>query len=57
MATCMYTLEGHSDGVNSAAFSHDSTLIVSASDDRTVKIWDVKRAICICTLKGHRDTG
>ncbi len=55
MATDMYTLKGHRDWVNSAAFSHDSALVVSASDDHTVKIWDAKTATCVYTLEGHRN--
>ncbi|HIK08479.1 MAG TPA: hypothetical protein IGS40_28065 [Trichormus sp. M33_DOE_039] len=32
-------LEGHTSGVNSAIFSPDGSLIVSASADNTIKIW------------------
>lgn len=34
---CLSTLEGHSDSVESVAFSPDSTRLASGSDDRTVK--------------------
>ena len=35
------TLKGHSDDVNSVAYSPDGKHVVSGSDDRTVKVWDV----------------
>jgi WD40 repeat protein len=37
-------LAGHEDGVTSAAFSPDAARAVSASDDETVRIWDVSIA-------------
>jgi WD40 repeat protein len=49
----LQTLEGHSDKVRSVAFSHDSTLLASASTDRTVKIWDASSGACRATLEGH----
>ncbi|KAF2683539.1 WD40 repeat-like protein [Lentithecium fluviatile CBS 122367] len=39
--------------VNSVAVSHDSTQLVSASDDRTVKLWDARSGECLSTLEGH----
>ncbi|RYO39209.1 Vegetative incompatibility protein [Alternaria arborescens] len=52
-SACLQTLEGHSDDVNSVAFSHDSTRLASASYDNTVKIWDASTGACLHTLEGH----
>ncbi|KAF2811756.1 uncharacterized protein BDZ99DRAFT_487370 [Mytilinidion resinicola] len=52
-SACLQTLEGHSSFVNSVAFSHDSARLASASDDCTVKIWDVSSGACLQTLEGH----
>ena len=30
----------HSRDINSVAFNHDGTKIVSGSDDKTIKVWD-----------------
>src|ERR1700681_1235813 len=49
-SACLQTLEGHSDSVNSVAFSHDSTRLASASYHSTVKIWDAGSGECLQTL-------
>jgi WD40 repeat protein len=54
-SACLQTLEGHSSGVTSVAFSHDSTKLASASDDKTVKVWDASSGACLHTLEGHSD--
>jgi WD40 repeat protein len=47
-------LDGHSKGVTSLAFSHDSAFLVSASFDHSIKVWDLKtRSTVRSIMKGH----
>jgi WD40 repeat protein len=51
------TLNGHSDLVDSLAFSPDGTRMVSAGLDSTVQLWDVRTGAKVKTLvKGAADT-
>jgi len=52
---CTWTLSGHDDYVNSAAYSPDGASVVTASSDKTAKIWDVATGECTLTLSGHND--
>lgn len=52
------TLNSHSEGVSDVAFSADSSFLASASDDRTVRIWDVEGGEAssegsVRVLRGH----
>jgi WD40 repeat protein len=49
-------LEGHSNYVNSVAYSPDGSKIISSSNDDTVKIWDANTGQCLKTLEGHIET-
>jgi WD40 repeat protein len=49
----MATLKGHTRHVRSASFSPDGSRIVTASWDKTAKVWDAKTGIELVTLNGH----
>ncbi|KFY80333.1 hypothetical protein V499_00801, partial [Pseudogymnoascus sp. VKM F-103] len=51
----LQTLEGHSDTVNSVAFSLDGKQVASGSDDKTVRLWDAATGAALLTLEGHLD--
>jgi WD40 repeat protein len=48
-------LEGHEKKVNALVFSPNAKLIVSASEDGTVRVWDVVSAAQLAKLEGHDD--
>ncbi|BAT94595.1 hypothetical protein LR48_Vigan588s001900 [Vigna angularis] len=54
-AVVKYVLEGHDRGVNWASFHPNLPLIVSAADDRQVKLWRMNdtKAWEVDTLRGH----
>lgn len=45
-------LEGHTDSVNQASFSHDGQYVATGSYDGTVKIWAAATGALIHTLEG-----
>ena len=49
------TLEGHSNLVNSVAYSPNGQQLASASEDSTIKIWNVSSGKLLKTLTGHSD--
>ena len=47
-------MQDHSDTTRDFALSGDGSVLVSGSDDKSVKIWDVKLGRTLKTLTGHR---
>ena len=50
---CTSTLYGHTDLVRSLAFSSDGTSLVSGSEDRTVRLWDIQTGGVVRIFHGH----
>ena len=48
-------LRGHDDAVWSAAFSPNDARVVTASEDKTARVWDAATGKTIAVLSGHDD--
>lgn len=47
-------LKGHNDRINSLVISYDGIFIITASDDKTVRVWDIKTGTEQRVLEGHK---
>ena len=46
-------LKGHTYNLKCAAFSGDTSLVITGSEDKTAKVWSWRTAKCLQTLRGH----
>lgn len=53
--SAVMVLRGHQDIVYSVAITPDGKRAVSASSDRTLKVWDLASGRCTDTFKGHEE--
>ena len=56
MYTCMCMHLGHTRGVSTVAISPDGKYIVSGSDDKSIKVWELSSGREIRTLEGKTCT-
>lgn len=48
------TLAGHDNWVRGVAFHPGGRYLLSASDDKTLRVWDIKNKRCLKTLYAHQ---
>ncbi|MDJ0508613.1 MAG: hypothetical protein QNJ64_05065, partial [Crocosphaera sp.] len=52
----IHTFIGHNHSVNAVCVTPDGLKVVSASDDKTLKLWDLLTGKELLTLTGHNDS-
>jgi platelet-activating factor acetylhydrolase IB subunit alpha len=51
---CLFTLVGHDNWVRGVVFHPGGKFIVSASDDKSLRVWDTRNKRCQKTLEAHQ---
>ena len=51
-----HMLSGHADSVRSVAWSSNGKQLVSGSDDKSIKLWDIQIGQALHTFSGHTDS-
>ncbi len=49
------TLQGHTDSINAVTVIPDGSRVISASSDKTLKVWDMETGEELQSLQGHTD--
>ncbi|KAF9271574.1 U3 snoRNP protein, partial [Linnemannia elongata] len=52
----LLVMTGHTDYIESVAYSSCGNRIASASRDKTVRLWDSETGVCIFVLEGHTES-
>ncbi len=55
-AWSVQSFDGHSKDVHAGVLSADGRLVVSASWDNSVRVWEADTGQCLWTLEGHSDS-
>lgn len=51
---CLFTLNGHDNWVRGIVFHPGGKYVISASDDKTIRVWDIQHKRCHKTLYAHQ---
>eukprot|EP00978_Attheya_sp_CCMP212_P033772 scaffold137999_cov48-Attheya_sp.AAC.1 len=51
--SAIHTLAGHSRGINDVAWSHNAQYLATASDDKTLRLWDAGTGDALVEFRGH----
>jgi WD40 repeat protein len=50
-----FQLNEHLGGITALAVTPDGEFLISSSEDKTMKVWQLETGLCVQTLRGHSD--
>jgi len=56
LGVCIFPLKGHTDILESVAFSPNGKHLVTGSFDNTIKVWNMSTGSLLRTLRGHTES-
>lgn len=54
VGVCLILLSGHDNWVRGIVFHSSGKYLLSASDDKTLRVWDIRNKRCQKTLEAHK---